>query len=39
MCLNDYAAAMAQIVGSKGHMHINFRKNGRMQDLFVLTGD
>ena len=30
---------MLQIDGSKGHVHINFRNNWRMEDAFYLTED
>jgi len=38
MCLNDKVVTMAQVDGPKRHIHINFRDNGRMQDMFSSTG-
>ena len=38
LCLNDYEATIVQRDGPKGHMHIKFRDNGRMQDVVQSTG-
>jgi hypothetical protein len=37
--INNREATMLQIDGSKGHVHINFRNNVRMEDVFHLTED
>jgi hypothetical protein len=38
MHLNDKVVIMTQVDGPKRHIHINFRDNGRMQDMFISTG-
>lgn len=38
MRLNDKVITMAQVDGPKRHTHINFRDNGRVQDMFIFTG-
>ena len=38
ICLNDQELTMVQIDGSKRHVYINFRDNGRMQDVLHSTG-
>jgi len=38
MCLNEKVVTKAQFDETKRHVHINFRENGRMQDVFCSIG-
>ena len=38
ICLNYQEATIVHIDRPKRHIHINFRDNGRMQDVFYSTG-